>query len=51
LLPGRSGISSVRSSSSCTKPGASPLDEQSMLAPFDYGVRHWLFDICVAAFQ
>ena len=25
LLPGRSGISSVRSSSSCTNPGASPL--------------------------
>jgi len=35
LLPGRSGISSVRSSSSCTKPGASPLGEQSMLVPFE----------------
>src|SRR5262249_25450104 len=29
LLPGRSGISKVRSSSSCTKPGTSPLGEQS----------------------
>src|SRR4029453_7557794 len=35
LLTGRSGISSVRSSSSCTNPGASPLGEQSMLVPFE----------------